>query len=298
MNTKDNTIGVAAQGSTPAVGGVHGIAPMAGDELCTLSLTVGYRGASFSGYAKQPGQLTVQGELEHALELVFRHPIETTCAGRTDAGVHARGQVVSFAVPASDLEGRELRRVRRSLNALTHDDVVVYDVQERPQGFSARFDAVSREYRYFIAQGDMPPVFSRDFAWYVPGELDVYAMNEAAQHLIGEHDFKSFCKAVSAEGKPTHRFVSEISFSTDRAFGEDLLVMRIIGNAFLHSMVRSIMGSLVMVGRGQRDATWISSALAACDSRAAGECAPACGLVFWNVDYDGERLWTGGNDES
>ena len=229
---------------------------------------------------------------------MFRHPIETTCAGRTDAGVHARGQVVSFAVPASDLNGCELRRVRRSLNALTHDDVVVYDVQERPLGFSARFDAVSREYRYFIAQGDMPPVFSRDFAWYVPGELDVDAMNEAAQRLIGEHDFKSFCKAVSAEGKPTHRFVSEISFSTDRAFGEDLLVMRIIGKAFLHSMVRSIMGSLVMVGRGQRDAAWISSALAACDRRAAGECAPACGLVFWNVDYDGERLWTGSNDES
>lgn len=258
---------------------------------CTLSATVGYRGGAFAGYAKQPGQLTVQGELEHALELVFRKPVETTCAGRTDAGVHARGQVVSFDLTDADLQGRELRRIRRSLNALTHDDIVVYDVALREPGFSARFDAVSREYHYHVVAGDVPPVFMRDFAWYVPGDLDVDAMQRAASCLVGEHDFKSFCKAVSAVGKPTHRYLSEVSFSREVVLGENVITMKIVGNAFLHSMVRSIMGSLVMVGRGQRDASWIAEALAACDRKAAGECAPACGLVFWSVDYDGPRLY-------
>lgn len=258
---------------------------------CTLSATVGYRGGAFAGYAKQPGQLTVQGELEHALGLIFRKPVETTCAGRTDAGVHARGQVVSFDLTDADLQGRELRRIRRSLNALTHDDIVVYDVALREPGFSARFDAVSREYHYHVVAGDVPPVFMRDFAWHVPGDLDVDAMQRAASCLVGEHDFKSFCKAVSAVGKPTHRYLSEVSFSREVVLGENVITMKIVGNAFLHSMVRSIMGSLVMVGRGQRDASWIAEALAACDRKAAGECAPACGLVFWNVDYDGPRLY-------
>ncbi len=261
-----------------------------GEELA-FSMTVGYRGAAFSGYAKQPGQLTVQGELEHALGLIFRCQVETTCAGRTDAGVHARGQVVSFNVHEGDMAGRDLRKVRRSLNALTHDDIVVRDIVARPRGFSARFDAVSREYRYHIVAGDVPPVFMRDFSWYVPGALDVDAMNQAARHLVGEHDFKSFCKAVSAVDKPTHRYVSEITFSRESILGENVVTMKVVGNAFLHSMVRSIVGSLVMVGRGQRDPSWIAKVLAACDRRAAGECAPACGLVFWEVDYDGPRMF-------
>ena len=253
--------------------------------ITTLALTISYKGAAFCGFARQPGQLTVQGNLEEALQTLFAHPIQTVCAGRTDAGVHARGQVVSIDVTAADLENRTVSSIMRSLNALTHDDIVVLDVNEMPPGFSARFDARAREYRYFVVTGHAEPLFLRDFSWYVPGDLDVAAMEQASRCLIGEHDFKSFCKAVSAEGKPTCRNVSNVSFSHVDYLGEQALCITVTGNAFLHSMVRTIVGSLVMVGRGQRSVEWMSDVLSACDRRAAGECAPAAGLVFWRVIY-------------
>lgn len=251
----------------------------------TLALTVAYNGAPFCGFARQPEQCTVQGELERALQLLFKREVETTCAGRTDAGVHARGQVVSFDIARDELRDRTLHSLKRSLNALTHDDVIVREVTERPFGFSARFDAVSREYRYFIAQGDTPPLFLRDFSWHISRPLDMDAMAEGAAHLIGEHDFKSFCMAASAIDKPTCRFVESIDFIHEDIMGEECVVMRIVGNAFLHSMVRTIMGTLAMVGKEMRDPAWVNEVLAACDRRAAGENAPAQGLVFWQVSY-------------
>lgn len=251
----------------------------------TLAVKVAYKGAAFCGFARQPGQLTVQGELEHALELLFRRPVETVCAGRTDAGVHARGQVVSFTVSREELRDRSMRALKRSLNALTHDDITVQEVEERAEGFSARFDAIEREYHYHICLDETPPMFMRDFSWHISGGLDVEAMEAGAAHLIGEHDFKSFCMAVSAIGKPTCRNVSEISFSRELIMGEDILTIKVVGNAFLHSMVRTIVGTLVMVGRGKRQPDWIKDVLAACDRSAAGENAPAQGLVFWEVRY-------------
>lgn len=251
----------------------------------TLSATVAYNGAPFCGFARQPGQCTVQGELEQALGLLFRREVPTTCAGRTDAGVHARGQVVSFDVDASELRGRTLHSLRRSLNALTHDAITVKSVDERQQGFSARFDALSREYHYHICVDDVPPIFMRDFSWHVGAPLDVAAMEAAAAHLIGEHDFKSFCMAASAVGKPTCRNVSEISFERTCIMGEPILVVTVKGNAFLHSMVRTIVGTLAMVGRGQREPEWVRAVLEARDRTAAGENAPARGLVFWQVSY-------------
>ena len=173
----------------------------------TLSLAVAYNGKPFSGFARQPGQLTVQGELEHALELLFRREVETTCAGRTDAGVHARAQVVSFDISPDELRDRTLESLARSMNALTHEAIVVRSVDERELGFSARFDATEREYRYFICVEPAPPIFLRDFSWHIPKPLDVEAMREASRALIGEHDFKSFCMAASAVGKPTCRNV-------------------------------------------------------------------------------------------
>lgn len=133
----------------------------------TFSATVAYDGAPFAGFAKQPGQLTVQGELERALSLLFRRPVDVVCAGRTDAGVHARGQVVSFDIDACELRDRTPYNLRRSLNALTCEGIVVRAVEERPRGFSARFDAQWREYKYFLATGDTPPVFTDRTAWYV-----------------------------------------------------------------------------------------------------------------------------------
>lgn len=251
----------------------------------TLSCTVAYDGAPFAGFAKQPGQRTVQGELEEALALLFRRPVDVVCAGRTDAGVHARGQVVSFEVDSDELHGRSLHNLRRSLNALTGEGIVVRSVDERPRGFSARFDAQWREYRYFLATGDTPPVFTERTAWYVGPNLDIAAMERGAAYLIGEHDFKSFCMAASAVGKPTCRNVSEISIAAEEILGEPHRVITVRGNAFLHSMVRTIVGTLAMVGRGQRDPGWVAEVLAARSRQAAGENAPAKGLVFWSVAY-------------
>lgn len=252
----------------------------------TLSVTVAYDGTPFCGFAKQPGQLTVQGEVEHALGLLLRREVNVVCSGRTDAGVHARAQVLSFDVDEEELRDRTLHSLRRSLNALTHDAITVHAVEQRPRGFSARFDAQWREYRYRICTDDVPPIFTSNFAWHVSQPLDVEAMKAGAAYLIGEHDFKSFCMAASAVGKPTCRNVHEISFSHEEVMGESHLVIKVVGNAFLHSMVRTIVGTLVAVGRGQRSPEWVSEVLAACDRSAAGENAPACGLTFWKVAYD------------
>lgn len=252
----------------------------------TLSATVSYDGTPFCGFAKQPGQLTVQGELEQALSLLLRREVDLVCSGRTDAGVHARAQVVSFDVDEDELRDRTLHSIRRSLNALTHDAISVHEVERRPRGFSARFDAQWREYRYRICLDEVPPVFTSRFAWHISQPLDVVAMEKGAAHLIGEHDFKSFCMAASAVDKPTCRNVHEISFAFEEVMGETLLVIKVVGNAFLHSMVRTIVGTLVAVGRGQRSPEWVAEVLAARDRSAAGENAPACGLTFWHVEYE------------
>lgn len=251
----------------------------------TLGITLSYNGAPFSGFARQPGQLTVQGSLEEALNLVFRRPMTTVCAGRTDAGVHALGQVVSVDVTDDDLSGRSLPALRRSLNALTHDAITVREVEPKRPGFSARFDARAREYHYHLCLDTTPPIFMHDFSWFIPGGLDVAAMEKASRCLLGEHDFKSFCMAASAVGKPTCRNVREISFLPETVMGENILTIKVVGNAFLHSMVRTIVGTLVAVGKGQRHVSWVADALAACDRTAAGETAPAQGLVFWRVLY-------------
>ena len=254
----------------------------------TVVLTVSYDGTPFCGFARQPGQLTVQGSLEDALRTLFRREVPTVCAGRTDAGVHALGQVVSFDLTDEELASRTAHSLKRSLNALVDDRIAVSAVQEAPAGFSARFDAVERVYRYFIFTGDYRPVLLAGHVWHLPKKLDVDAMRAGAAYLIGEHDFKSFCMAVSAEGKPTYRNVSAIDIDCVTAAGEDdMIAIRVVGNAFLHSMVRTIVGTLALVGRGQRPPEWVAEVLAARDRRAAGENAPAAGLYFWQVNYAG-----------
>ncbi len=254
-------------------------------ERRTLALTLSYNGAPFAGFARQPGLLTVQGDVESALALLFRREVETTCAGRTDAGVHALGQVVSFDVESRELRDRTLPSLRRSLNALTHEGITVREIEPKRPGFSARFDAQAREYHYHLCVDGSSPIFMKGFSWFVPGGLDVTAMEEGARHLLGEHDFKSFCLAASAEGKPTFRNVHEISFHPETVMGENILCIKVVGNAFLHSMVRTMVGTLVMVGRGKRPSSWVADVVGARDRQAAGENAPAQGLVFWRVVY-------------
>lgn len=255
-----------------------------------LSLLVSYNGEPFAGFARQLGQLTVQGSIEEALGLVFRRPIETVCAGRTDSGVHARGQVVSFSLSEEELACRSEFKLLRSLNALTHEDISVKLVRRQASDFSARFSCTMREYKYFICTDAYKPLLMKGFCWHIPKELDLEAMRAAAAYLIGEHDFKSFCMAASAEGKSTMRNVFSIDVSREDAWGESLVVITVKGNAFLHSMVRTIVGTLVAVGLGRRRPEWIAEVLEARNRAAAGENAPAQGLVFWNVSYEGERV--------
>lgn len=249
------------------------------------ALTVSYDGAPFSGFARQPDRDTVQGRLEAALATALRREVVTVGAGRTDAGVHALGQVVSYD---SDENEPESAVLLRSLNALVGEGIVVTGIRRAAPGFSARFDAESREYRYRLAPGPVPPLFLGRVAWWTRRTLNLSAMRTAASALVGEHDFRSFCVAESAGGQITFRRVEVVEIVPEEHLGEHCVTVRIVGNAFLHSMVRIITGSLVEVGVGRRDPGWLGEALAACDRVAAGPTAPAHGLTLWHVAYPDE----------
>lgn len=254
---------------------------------------MGYAGAPFAGFARQAEThvLTVQGELEQALALLYKREVKTACAGRTDAGVHARGQVITFELTEEEFSARSLRTLMRSMNALVDEGISVSDAREVPLGFSARFDAQWREYHYHICTQSARPVLIMPLVWHLGGvELDLGAMNEAAAYLIGEHDFKSFCMAASAVGKPTHRNVMELEVYPECIAGTPVVTVRVVGNAFLHSMVRTIAGTLVEVGRGKRQPAWVADVLAARNRGAAGQNAPASGLTFWHVEYGNAEM--------
>lgn len=252
-----------------------------------IALTIAYDGAPFAGFANQPGQDTVQGRLESALKTVLRREVATTGAGRTDAGVHARGQVVSFDALGDEPDARQLRR---SLDALAGDGIVVREVRRARAGFSARFDATAREYRYRLVPGSVPPLFLAATAWHTTAALDLEAMRAGAAYLLGEHDFRSFCVTESAQGQRTVRRLDVVDVSQDEHLGEECVTVRVVGNAFLHSMVRVIVGTLAEVGAGRRDPAWVGEALAALDRTAAGPTAPAHGLTLWRVEYP-DDVW-------
>lgn len=248
--------------------------------ICVLDIS--YFGEPFSGFARQPGQLTVQGSIEDALLTIFSTDIETTCAGRTDAGVHAKHQFVSFELPKNDVEVLSLKK---SLEQLSHDDIHINNVEIKEGDFSARFDAKQRHYSYFICNQEIPSLFMRNFSWHYPKPLDINLMNEAAEFLIGEHDFKSFCVAASARDKSTMRNISKIKILPHEISEDNIIEIQISGNAFLHSMVRTIVGSLVKIGNGSKPPAWMQEVLVVKDRQKAGECAPAHGLVLMDVDY-------------
>lgn len=250
-------------------------------------LTLAYDGAAFHGFARQPGLQTVQGRLEDALTVALRRDVEIVGAGRTDAGVHALGQVVSFSSAPTDVGGRVLQR---SVNALTGPAIVATGVRQAVPDFSARHSALSREYRYRIVPGPVAPLFLRDRSWWVRPTLDLGAMRRAAAELVGEHDFRSFCVSQSAKGRRTVRDIELLEIEPGCEMGEHCLVVRVVGRSFLHSMVRIIVGSLVEVGSGARDPEWLAGALAACDRAAVGRSAPARGLTLWHVTYP-EDSW-------
>lgn len=257
----------------------------------TVRLTVAYDGTDFRGFAESDGVRTVMGELRRAVETIARSPVELVAAGRTDAGVHGWGQVVSGELPAAT----DLRRLERSVNALCAPDLSVRDVAWAEPSFSARFSATGRTYRYHVWNDPVPnPLLART-TWHVPQDLDVPAMDDAAASLLGEHDFSSFCrrpKPGAGFDEPSlvrHLQSARWTPADDDQWGWSLLRFEITASSFCHQMVRSIVGTLVDVGLGRRLAGSLPATLAALDRNAAGQVAPPTGLVLWSVDYSGER---------
>lgn len=238
-------------------------------------LDVSYDGSRFNGYARQTGQRTVQGVIEDALAVLLKTSVPTAVAGRTDAGVHARGQVVSF----DHEEEVETQRLMRGLNGLVGSEVSVRSVTMAPAGFSARFSAGWRRYRYQIETAPAADPLERDHVWHVGKSLDVEAMRSAAQFFVGKHDFSSFCRAV--EGKSNVRRVTELEVVED---GTHLTVW-VQANAFCHQMVRSIVGFLYDVGRGFTEASVAGEVIEARDRSRVATVAPPHGLTLWEVGY-------------
>jgi tRNA pseudouridine38-40 synthase len=199
-------------------------------------------------------------------------------AGRTDTGVHAEGQVASFAAP--DGPSLDLDRLRRSLNGILGPEVAVLRARWAADGFHARFSAVGREYRYRIDTAEVPDPFAARFVWHRPGALDVGPMRRAAALLVGEHDFASFCRTPRSQG-PTTRHLRALSVSSSH----EIILIRAEANAFLHQMVRSLVGTLARVGERKMEADSMSGVLAARDRSAAGPIAPPHGLVLARVRY-------------
>ena len=291
----------------------------------TLKLTIAYDGTAYSGWQCQPDRPTVQQTLEMALNKITGESIRTLASGRTDAGVHALGQVVGFRT-----ESRLPPDVFvRALNANLPFDIAVLDAVEVSAGFHAICSVVRKRYRYVIHDGRIRDVFLRRFAWhYVYGRLDADAMRRAAACLLGTHDFSSF-ESSGAERATSIRTIFDLTVERVRlkdwetgrlgdeeiekncptvscqeqnlpvspspglpvfqspSLANDLLVIEVEADGFLYNMVRSIVGTLVEVGRGARPECWPAEVLAAVDRRAAGPTAPPQGLFLVNVEYDG-----------
>jgi tRNA pseudouridine38-40 synthase len=244
-------------------------------EVTVFRLDIAYDGAGFRGYARQTGLRTVQGELEAALRTLLKSDVATSVAGRTDAGVHARHQVVSFHHDdVSDLD-----QLARSLQGLIGREIAIRGLTTASDDFSARFSATWRRYRYQIDTRPAHDPLTRGFVWHVGRPLDLAAMRSAAAVFVGEHDFSSFCRAV--EGKSTIRVVSELSVEE----GDGLIDVWALANAFCHQMVRSLVGYLIDVGRGFSDGAHAGEVLAAGDRSAVATVAPAHGLTLWDVGY-------------
>jgi tRNA pseudouridine38-40 synthase len=217
----------------------------------------------------------VEGVLSDALARVLGDTPKLSVAGRTDAGVHARGQVASF-VADDDVD---LERLERSVNGMLAPEIVAWDVRRAAEGFDARFSATAREYRFRIGMGPWPDPFEARFVWHRPGSLAVSPMREAARTLLGEHDFASFCRRPPSGG--TIRRLERLSIARDG----DRLEITARANAFLHQMVRALVGTLVAVGDGRLEPTEVARILAARDRGRTPQMAPAHGLTLERVIY-------------
>jgi tRNA pseudouridine38-40 synthase len=244
-------------------------------EIVKVALLVAYDGTDLHGFARQPRQRTVQGELERCLADLFRKEVSTVGAGRTDAGVHASGQVVSFEGP----DGAEPEWVRDRLNRRLSPEISVRAAARVPDAFDARRSARWREYAYRFYLDSTPDPFEDRYALHVTGRFEAGALRRAARALVGEHDFSSFCRR--GEGSLTRR-VRRVSLAYPAARRP---VLRIVADSFCHQMVRSIVGTLLQVAERRRRPEDLQRILAARDRRAAGPVALARGLHLVAVGY-------------
>ena len=289
----------SAEGSSASAGAVADGA-VSSDGRRNASLLVAYDGTDFHGFAESDDVDTVMGRLRATLEQVLQVDLQLTAAGRTDAGVHGWGQVVTGRLPVHT----DLARLQQSVNRMCAPAIALRRVEWVDDEFDARFSATSRAYRYEVWNHREPNPLAARTSWHVPDELDVVAMNMAAAHLLGEHDFASFCRRPKVrDGYPEKSLVrilqraewSRVSASTPttpNAADEEpnaMLRFEIAASSFCHQMVRSVVGTLVEVGRGRRHPDSIVDTLAAKDRSAAGPVAPPTGLVLWHVSYSGTR---------
>jgi tRNA pseudouridine38-40 synthase len=244
----------------------------------TVRLLIAYDGTGFRGWARQrdPSVRTIEGSLTDVLASVLGGEPRLSVAGRTDAGVHASGQVASFRTAS----GVEPTKIQAAVNGVLGPEVVVLGAEYAPDGFDARFSASARSYRYVVNTGSVSDPFRARFEWFRPGDLSVPRMRAAARYLVGEHDFTSFCRHPGRD-RPTTRRLERLTVSRDGA----RVIVGIRANAFLHQMVRSIVGTLVEVGDGRFDPEVVASMLAARDRSVTGRVAPPHGLTLERVVY-------------
>ena len=255
--------------------------------MTRLRLDLAYDGTDFSGWARQPGLRTVQGVVEDAVARALRltEAPQVTCAGRTDAGVHARGQVAHVDVDAVDVDGHEdvveLTALARSMRGLLPEDVALRRIDVAPEGFDARFSALSRRYRYLVCDDSRAwdPLRRREVLLH-PRALDLDAMNTAARPLLGEHDFAAVCRP--REGGTTIRTLLTLEWARgESGFAE----MHVSADAFCHSMVRALVGLLLPVGEGRRPQEWPAEVVARGVRDSSVQVMPAHGLVLEEVRY-------------
>lgn len=245
--------------------------------MITVKLIIEYNGAGFHGWQNQPGQRTVQGELERVLPMILRAPLKNFVAsGRTDAGVHAKGQVVSFRVE----EEPDLEKIKRAVSSLLSPEVSVLSAEIVDNSFHATLSARGKRYVYTIINRQSPPTLDYDRAWWVSAKLDIERMRLEAAQLCGEHDFKSFA-GPKCQVRSTVRTITRSEIVSEPPY----LYYIVEGNGFIKQMVRNIVGTLVDFGKGRAQAASISEVMAAKDRRSAGVTAPGYGLCLEEVFY-------------
>ena len=241
-----------------------------------IALVIEYNGTHFSGWQRQPGTRTVQECVETAVSAVADTPLRVVCAGRTDAGVHALGQVVHFDAPVT----RAPRAWTFGVNANLPDDISVIRVHEVGEDFHARFSALRRHYRYVIFNREVRPAVLAGRVSWVYRPLDEARMAQAASALLGEHDFSSY-RAYACQAKNPVRTVHALEVARNGPF----VTIDVVANAFLHHMVRNIAGVLIDIGAGKRPPRWAEEVLRARDRQLGGVNAPPHGLYFVGVQY-------------